>query len=131
MVIIDSPPLLPVTDGAVAAGRADGALLVTRAGKTSTSQVTAAVRALRAVDARLLGSVFNMVSVAGSDPYHYYEYTDESGRHRAGTEPSTGPAAPAPDQHEPAPPSAPGRLGAPDDELPAGPEPATKVSAAR
>ncbi|GIF22480.1 capsular exopolysaccharide synthesis family protein [Actinoplanes tereljensis] len=61
-IIFDSPPLLPVTDGAVVAARADGALLLVRARKTTGAQVTAAVRALAAVDARLLGPVFNMVS---------------------------------------------------------------------
>ncbi|GAA0581552.1 polysaccharide biosynthesis tyrosine autokinase [Paractinoplanes ferrugineus] len=61
-IIFDSPPLLPVTDGAVVAARADGALLLVRARKTTATQVTAAVRALAAVDARLLGPVFNMVA---------------------------------------------------------------------
>jgi capsular exopolysaccharide synthesis family protein len=75
IVIIDTPPLLPVTDAAVAAVRADGAILVTRAGRTTTSQTGAAVRALQAVDARLLGCVFNMVAINESDPYHYYDYS--------------------------------------------------------
>ncbi|MEU4236707.1 polysaccharide biosynthesis tyrosine autokinase [Actinoplanes sp. NPDC026619] len=61
-IIFDSPPLLPVTDGAVVAARADGALLLVRARKTTGAQVAAAVRALSAVDARLLGPVFNMVA---------------------------------------------------------------------
>jgi len=61
-VIVDAPPLLPVTDGAVVAARADAALLLVRASKTTAAQVTAAVRALAAVDARLLGPVFNMVA---------------------------------------------------------------------
>ncbi|MFF5296397.1 polysaccharide biosynthesis tyrosine autokinase [Paractinoplanes globisporus] len=61
-IIFDSPPLLPVTDGAVVAARADGALLLVRARKTTGAQVAAAVRALAAVDARLLGSVFTMVA---------------------------------------------------------------------
>lgn len=61
-IIFDSPPLLPVTDGAVVAARADGALLIVRSRKTTAAQVAAAVRALAAVDARLLGTVFNMVA---------------------------------------------------------------------
>ncbi|GIJ52280.1 chromosome partitioning protein [Virgisporangium aliadipatigenens] len=75
IVIIDTPPLLPVTDAAVAAVRADGAVLVTRAGRTTTSQTDTAVRALQTVDARLLGCVFNMVAINESDPYHYYDYS--------------------------------------------------------
>ncbi|MEU4428152.1 polysaccharide biosynthesis tyrosine autokinase [Actinoplanes sp. NPDC024001] len=61
VVIFDCPPLLPVTDGEVVAGRADGTLLVVRFSRTTGAQVTAAVRALHGVNASLLGCVLNMV----------------------------------------------------------------------
>ncbi|HEX5204943.1 polysaccharide biosynthesis tyrosine autokinase [Paractinoplanes rhizophilus] len=61
-IILDSPPLLPVTDGAVVAARADGAILLVRARRTTPAQVTAAMRALAAVDAKVLGTVFTMVA---------------------------------------------------------------------
>jgi Mrp family chromosome partitioning ATPase len=61
-IILDSPPLLPVTDAAVVAARADGTILLVRARKTTTAQVTAAVRALAAVDAKVLGTVLSMVA---------------------------------------------------------------------
>jgi capsular exopolysaccharide synthesis family protein len=61
-IIFDSPPLLPVTDGAVVAARADGTLLLVRARKTTSEQVAAAVHALTVVDARLLGSVLTMAA---------------------------------------------------------------------
>ncbi|MCU7722681.1 polysaccharide biosynthesis tyrosine autokinase [Actinoplanes sp. KI2] len=61
-IILDSPPLLPVTDGAVVAARADGTILLVRARKTTAAQVTAAMRALAAVDAKMLGTVFTMVA---------------------------------------------------------------------
>jgi capsular exopolysaccharide synthesis family protein len=73
-VLIDAPPLLPVTDAAVLAGRADGALLIVRRGKTSQSQVRTAAQALDAVDARLLGTVLNMVPTKGRSGYYYYHY---------------------------------------------------------
>jgi capsular exopolysaccharide synthesis family protein len=79
-VVIDAPPLLPVTDAAVVAARADGALLVSRCRKTSQSQARAAATALRAVDARLVGCVLNMVPTKGSDAYHYYDYAPETGK---------------------------------------------------
>lgn len=73
VVIIDTPPLVPVTDGAVVAVQADGAILVARAGKTSLTEVRAAVDALRTVDARLLGCVLNMTPVKrDADSYSYY-----------------------------------------------------------
>jgi capsular exopolysaccharide synthesis family protein len=81
MVIVDCPPLLPVTDAAVVAARADGALLLSRAGKTTSAQVTAAVQALQSVDARLLGCLLNMVATKGPDAYYYYnEYSAKNSK---------------------------------------------------
>ena len=39
VIIIDSPPLLPVTDAALMAAQTDGAILVVRHGKTTKDQV--------------------------------------------------------------------------------------------
>lgn len=60
-VIIDAPPLLPVTDAGLLAVAADGALLVVRHGQTRREQVALAARNLANVDATLLGFVVNMV----------------------------------------------------------------------
>lgn len=61
MVIIDAPPLLPVTDAALIASQADGALLVVRYGKTTKDQLAQAVERLHHVDGRPIGVVLNMV----------------------------------------------------------------------
>ncbi|WP_250292336.1 polysaccharide biosynthesis tyrosine autokinase, partial [Frankia sp. CiP1_Cm_nod1] len=75
-VLIDTPPLLPVTDAAVLAAQADGAVLIVRAGRTRREQAVRAVDALRLVDARILGAVLTMVPVKGPDAvydaYHAY-----------------------------------------------------------
>ncbi|MDF8266467.1 polysaccharide biosynthesis tyrosine autokinase [Luteipulveratus flavus] len=60
MVIIDTPPLLPVTDAAVVAAHADGALLVVRHGDTKRSHVQQSLRSLEAVGASVLGCVLTM-----------------------------------------------------------------------
>jgi capsular exopolysaccharide synthesis family protein len=73
VVIFDCPPLLPVTDAAVVAARADGTLLVVRARRTTSAQVTQAVRALHAVNATLLGCVLNMVTHKGPDAVPSYD----------------------------------------------------------
>lgn len=73
VVIFDCPPLLPVTDAAVVAARADGTLLVVRARRTTSAQVTQAVRALHAVNATLLGCVLNMVTRKGPDAVPTYD----------------------------------------------------------
>jgi polysaccharide biosynthesis transport protein len=59
-VIIDTPPLLPVTDAALCSAAVDGVVLVVRWGRTSRTQVATAVGALEQVNARLLGGVLNM-----------------------------------------------------------------------
>ena len=66
-----SPPLLPVTDAAVLARQADGAVLVVRHGKTRREQVTRALEALQSVDAKLLGTVLNWAPIKGPDADNY------------------------------------------------------------
>ncbi|GIE35426.1 chromosome partitioning protein [Actinoplanes italicus] len=73
VVIFDCPPLLPVTDAGVVAARTDGTLLVVRARKTTSAQVTAAARVLHAVNATLLGCVLNMVATKGPDAVPNYD----------------------------------------------------------
>ena len=75
MVIIDTPPLLPVTDAAVMSTVADGCLLVTRHGKTTNAQASAAAAALTAVGAKLYGCVLNRAPKKSSGDYAYYSYT--------------------------------------------------------
>jgi capsular exopolysaccharide synthesis family protein len=79
IVLIDAPPLLPVTDGALLAAQADGALLVVRHGKTTTDQVTLAVQRLEAVGAAPVGVIFNRTPAKGGDGYGYgYGYAPET-----------------------------------------------------
>lgn len=94
IVIVDCPPLLPVTDGAVVAAHADGALLLVRCQKTTTAQAASAAQALRSVDARLLGCVFNMAAIRKSNGYYtYYGY----GSYSADDARATADRTPAPD----------------------------------
>jgi polysaccharide biosynthesis transport protein len=72
VVLIDSPPLLPVTDAAAVAPSTDGAILVCRFKQTSRAEVEAARQALDAVSARLLGTVFTMVPASGPHAYARY-----------------------------------------------------------
>jgi capsular exopolysaccharide synthesis family protein len=76
VVIIDAPPLLPVTDAAVLSRICDGAVIVVRYGKTRREQLERTSQALRTVDARILGTVLNMAPSKGPDAYGYgYSYT--------------------------------------------------------
>lgn len=75
IVLIDAPPLLPVTDAAVVAKLADGAVLAVRHGSTSRARITAAATSLRTIDVRLLGTVLTMTPVRRQGAYYYaYRY---------------------------------------------------------
>lgn len=65
MVIIDGPPLLPVSDAAIMARDVDGAILVVRHGKTTKDQLKQAALRLNQVDANLLGVMVNMTPKRG------------------------------------------------------------------
>jgi capsular exopolysaccharide synthesis family protein len=78
VVLIDAPPLLPVTDGALLAAQSDGAVIVVRHGETKHEQLVHAVEALKSVDARILGTVLNMAPARGPAAYSYgYGYSYE------------------------------------------------------
>lgn len=59
IVVIDAPPLLPVTDGAILSARTDGALVVLSSGKTRDHHLETALEHLERVDARTLGVILN------------------------------------------------------------------------
>ena len=73
-VIIDAPPLLPVTDAAVLTASADGALVVVTAGQTLDTQLGAALHSLRAVQGHVLGVVLNRVSPKAATNGYYGAY---------------------------------------------------------
>ena len=81
VVIVDAPPLLPVTDAAVLASQTDGAVLVVRHGRTTREQVGGAVDRLHGVGSAPLGVVLNMVPTSrrnGKVSYGYgYGYAPE------------------------------------------------------
>ena len=70
-VLIDTPPIIAVTDAAVLAPRVDGVLLVVNAGKTRRDLAVKARDMLRQVNANLLGVVLNNATVDKS-AYEYY-----------------------------------------------------------
>ncbi len=71
-VIIDSPPVVPVTDGAVLSTRVDGSVLVVRASKTTRELARRGARSLSDVGGRVLGVVLNAVDLEARH-YGYYQ----------------------------------------------------------
>jgi succinoglycan biosynthesis transport protein ExoP len=79
VVVIDTPPLLPVTDPAILGSKASGVVLVVSAdGRTTRAHVAQAVANLEAVGARLLGVVVNQVEKAARS-HSYYDYALDFG----------------------------------------------------
>ncbi len=70
IVLVDSPPVLPVTDAAVIAKRVDATILVASAATSVRKRVAHAVAALEQVDSHLVGAVLNEAP-RGADGYGY------------------------------------------------------------
>jgi non-specific protein-tyrosine kinase len=76
MVIIDSPPLLPVTDAAILSRAVDGVMLVVDTGATRAGALVQSKVQIERVGGHLLGVVMNKLSPgrSGSHYYYYYQY---------------------------------------------------------
>ena len=86
-VIIDAPPILPVTDAAVLTHQADGALLVVNVGKTTYDLVEKSLDSLQKARGRTLGIVLNRIPLRGVNASPYaYAYTRSYTVARAGDE---------------------------------------------
>lgn len=75
-IVIDAPPLLPVTDAAVLAQHLGGVILVASVMKVKQSELEKSISSLRLVDANLLGIVLNRVPQKGPDSYGYGYYSE-------------------------------------------------------
>ncbi len=76
-VLIDSSPVLAVTDPSILATLSDSVLLVVHAGRTSKKNLVKSRERLEAVRANLRGVVVNRVSTAGGSSYYRYYSEDE------------------------------------------------------
>ena len=77
LVLIDAPPLLPVTDGAILARRFDGCVLVVSAGRSTVDELDKAISNVQNIDGDILGVVLNRVPARGAEAasYQYYGQT--------------------------------------------------------
>jgi len=77
MIILDSPPMIAVTDPSVLGQEVDGVLLVIRSGRTTREIAEKAKSNAEYVHIKLLGVVLNDIDVRnvyGSYKYYYYKY---------------------------------------------------------
>ncbi len=77
-VVIDSPPILSVTDGVILARQADAVVLVVRHGKSSKHVVRRARDILLRAGAGITGIVLNAVDMNSPEYYGYYGYSGYS-----------------------------------------------------
>jgi capsular exopolysaccharide synthesis family protein len=77
-VIIDAPPLLPVTDAAVLSQHVDGVVLVVGCKSVRKQELEKSLAALALVGARTLGVVLNLLPAKGPDAYAYGYYSSAS-----------------------------------------------------
>ncbi len=93
-IVLDSPPVIAVTDSAIVSTLVDGVVFVVRAFKTSVNLCRSGLRTLQDVDAPIAGAVLNAVNLNRHEYsyYHYYYYKREG-------------YAPLPGTHSPSSPS--------------------------
>ncbi|WP_035291670.1 CpsD/CapB family tyrosine-protein kinase [Clostridium sp. KNHs214] len=74
MVIIDSPPVMAVTDAQILSTITDGVILVVASGETEKAMAIKAKESLKKVNANILGVVLNKFKEKNSRGYHYGYY---------------------------------------------------------
>lgn len=75
LIIMDSPPVLSVSDTLNLTRIADGVLFVIDSQKTHRTHVKRAIQSLEQVEARILGVVLNRVKRKKGESYYYDYYT--------------------------------------------------------
>jgi Mrp family chromosome partitioning ATPase len=103
-VLVDCPPVLPVSDPLAVAQYVDGVILLAVVGQTRIHSLAEAHERLTKVGAEVLGIVLNGVPTArGRYPYYYYRRFDQYGYSSTSTDvdlpenPSSAATHPAPD----------------------------------
>jgi capsular exopolysaccharide synthesis family protein len=80
-ILIDAPPVMPVTDAAVVAHLATGVLFVVGAEMTPRREAMAAIEQLRGAHAKFFGAVLNRVNVERHAYYYAPYYRKEYGKY--------------------------------------------------
>ncbi|MBN1567871.1 MAG: polysaccharide biosynthesis tyrosine autokinase [Acidobacteria bacterium] len=73
-VVIDSPPVLSVTDARIISTLVDGVVLVIKGSETPKEAVQRTKRLLQEVHAHIIGTLLNNVNVRSADYYYYSKY---------------------------------------------------------
>ncbi|MDN8624951.1 MULTISPECIES: polysaccharide biosynthesis tyrosine autokinase [Corynebacterium] len=90
-VIVDTPPILPVTDGALVATTVDAVIVAVRYGKRNYDDVTRTLASLRAVHAPIIGTVLTVVPQKSDEGRYVGSYS----RYESGSDHKAVASAPA------------------------------------
>lgn len=71
-IVLDTPPLMAVTDAQVLSTKVDGTILVVKAGSTRKETVMNSVNLIKKVNGTLIGTVLNRVEKSKEKYYYYY-----------------------------------------------------------
>lgn len=74
LIVIDSPPVLSVSDPLVLTRVAEGVVFVVDSKRTNRNLAQKSIGALQQVGARVLGVVLNRIERRGAEGYYYYNY---------------------------------------------------------
>ncbi len=78
-ILIDTPPIMPVTDAAVLSGKVDGLVMLVSSGEVTPAAAKEAKQRLLQAGAHILGVILNKVELAHTHGYGYYYYYGSDG----------------------------------------------------
>lgn len=90
-VVVDSAPILPVSDSVALSGSVDGVIVIAQAGSVTEGDVVEAIERLDRVSAPILGLVLNQASRSSNGAYAYDGYSSYTA-----PKPEQGAALPSP-----------------------------------
>jgi capsular exopolysaccharide synthesis family protein len=76
-IIMDTPPILSVSDATILSRIVDGVILVVASNDTHIEAIATAKRALDKVDANIIGTVLTKTKKGRRSANYYYNYADD------------------------------------------------------
>ncbi len=76
-VIIDTPPVMSVSDTLIVSKIVDASLIVTRFGKTTYEMMNHGLKSMADIESKVIGTVINAVDEKKSGYHYYYRYNKE------------------------------------------------------
>jgi capsular exopolysaccharide synthesis family protein len=73
-IIIDTPPIIAVTDAVILSQFVDGVIMVVKCGKSTKEMVRQAKRQLMDVNANIVGAILNDLNMEDRHQGYYYYY---------------------------------------------------------